>query len=261
MPPKGTRRQLTSHPGAEFTLQEGRMSVSPACWEDEAHGQACISVEYEAFLNANSWQREALGYRVDGYNGFLVLVTLLLVLILENLWSFDKQGFKSSEAADMFVIVLIVGAACGMFTVVTITMVTLKLQRLLARDISALRVQQRGSSSHANRMDRLFKDWAKNAKSRKHCPACLAYEWYHRDKVANLLWKLCSPRRLVQLAIRTYTMMMLCFVVALSAKLSDSHSINYCVISAVLVGGAVFIASLAIYLSCTHPNGDFDRYA
>ena len=105
-------------------------------WQDK------IREEHPEFLEANSWQREAVETRVDSQDGFLVLIGLFAVLVLENLWSLDPDTFGSKTAFDAFLVVLVCGAACGVFAIFSMTMIRLKLQRLMVRDIAALNVQQ-----------------------------------------------------------------------------------------------------------------------
>lgn len=94
------------------------------------------------FVGANRWQREAITTRVNAQNGFLVLIGLFVVLVLENLWSFDPDVFASDDASILFLLFLVLGSACGVFTIFSTTLVSLKLQRLIVRDIAALEVQQ-----------------------------------------------------------------------------------------------------------------------
>lgn len=97
---------------------------------------------HAGFLDANSWQRETIKTRVDSQDGFLVLIGLFVVLVLENLWSFDPKSFASETALNVFLVTLVCGAACGVFAIFSMTMIRLKLQRLLVRDIASLKSQQ-----------------------------------------------------------------------------------------------------------------------
>ena len=94
------------------------------------------------FLEANSWQRETIETKVDSQDGFLVLIGLFVVLVLENLWQFDADVFASSMRLEVFLALLVCGAACGVFAIFSMTMIRLKLQQLVARDIAALRSLQ-----------------------------------------------------------------------------------------------------------------------
>lgn len=105
-----------------------------ASWEKIHTNQAL-------FLEANSWQREAMTIRVDSQDGFLVLIGLFVVLLLENLWSFESLTFASQAAEDAFLALLVCGAACGVFAIFSMTMIKLKLQRLMVRDVASLKAQ------------------------------------------------------------------------------------------------------------------------
>ena len=107
-----------------------------ASWEDR------FKDEYPEFLNANLWQREVIETRINAQDGFLFLIGLFVVLLLENMWSFDPSAFSSETKLDAFLALLVFGASCGVFAIFSMTMVRLKLQRLMVRDIAALRVQQ-----------------------------------------------------------------------------------------------------------------------
>lgn len=104
-----------------------------------------------SFLEANAWQRESLQLRAQGYDGFLVLVGLFLVLLMENMWGFDPDAFKTTAASDAFLSFLVVGTASGIFTILTLTMISLKLQRLMARDVASLHVHQLSGSDSGPR--------------------------------------------------------------------------------------------------------------
>ncbi|CAM9464783.1 unnamed protein product [Discosporangium mesarthrocarpum] len=232
--------------------------AEPLSVENHLKKEEPSSVEHAAFLNANYWQREALTYRNSGFDGFLVLVALLLVLLIENLWVSEVSDFSSPMAADTVVVVLIIGVASGMFTLFSITLVTLKMRRLLCRDVAALHVQQRdfaGEQTNA-RLKRLLKGWLEKAKAYRFCPASLTYEWYHQSTFGR--WTLSCPRVLVKWGMRSFIIMTLCFAVALSTKLGDSHSLWVGIFSFSMTGGGVLIAALAVELSSRHPKVDHD---
>lgn len=115
---------------------EHRQPPARASWEETNQEQN------EEFIKANLWQREVMEIRINSQDGFLVLIGLFVVLVLENLWSLEPDAFASEATLQVFLVLLVCAAACGVFAIFSMTMIRLKLQRLMVRDIAALRVQQ-----------------------------------------------------------------------------------------------------------------------
>lgn len=84
-------------------------------WEENFKLRHAGSPQHMAFLHANAWQRDSVGLRLAGYDGFLVVVGLFLVLLLEGLLSFDPNAFESTWAGDAFLVTLVFGTAFGGF--------------------------------------------------------------------------------------------------------------------------------------------------
>lgn len=123
---------------------EEQWQPARASWEERFQAQN------EEFIKANLWQREAMEIRVNSQDGFLVLIGLFVVLVLENLWSLDPDEFASTEKLEVFLILLVCAAAGGVFAIFSMTMIRLKLQRLMVRDIAALKQVNRFGGNKKN---------------------------------------------------------------------------------------------------------------
>lgn len=142
-----------------YLFRISRNMVTPASsWQEWHQHKYSGDARQLAFLSAHAWQHESLQLRAVSNDGFLVMVGLFLVLILENIWSFDPGAFSSVALANGFVTALVLGAACGLFTLFSTAMVTAKLKRLLARDTCNLHVQQPGKHKKSS-LDRLVRRW------------------------------------------------------------------------------------------------------
>lgn len=129
---------------------EEQWQPARASWEERFQAQN------EEFIKANLWQREAMEIRVNSQDGFLVLIGLFVVLVLENLWSLDPDEFASKEKLEVFLILLVCAAAGGVFAIFSMTMIRLKLQRLMVRDIAALKQVNRKKFVGGNKKNCIF---------------------------------------------------------------------------------------------------------
>lgn len=190
--------------------------------------------------------------RATGQDGFLVLAGLFFVLLLENLWSFDPREFDSATASDGFLGVLILGAACGIFAIFAVTMVRLKLQRLLARDAACLNAQQTGRA--LARYDRLVEQWERSAPTHQFHHACLAYEWYHgaRPEGKNM-WNPVRPSILAKYAVFAFIAMLAASGVALGIKVADVKGIWWSVCSCALMAGGALMPVVFLVASGRDP--------
>lgn len=227
--------------------------------DQPGHQEAVLSA---AFLRANGWQRQSMQLRAQGYDGLLVLVGLFLVLILENVWSFDRDSFESSLASDVFLALLLLAASSGLFTVFTITLINMKLQRLQARDEANFNshvVKPQSPSWHRPRYDRLAENWAKGCQGNQWQAASLAYEWYHGswvDQETSILGCLpYRPRSHVQMAFNSFMVMVLGSVVALAVKLGDSQGIGWGISSALVLSPGILLPALHFKRSLRTPPG------
>lgn len=198
------------------------------------------------------WQRETLSMRATGQDGFLVLAGLFFVLLVENLWSFDPREFDSATAGDGFLGVLILGAACGIFSIFAVTMVRLKLQRLLARDVACLNAQQVGQA--LARYDRLVEQWERSALTSQFHHACLAYEWYHEARPeGKTQWNPVRPSVLAMYAVISFTVMLAALGVALGIKVADVKGMWWSVCSCALMAGGALMPVVFLAASVRAP--------
>lgn len=214
-----------------------------------------------SFLEANAWQRESLQLRAQGYDAFLVLVALFFVLLLENTWTFDPSSFKSAAAGEVFLGFLIIGTSAGIFTILTMTLINLKLQRLMARDVADLHVHQvRPSSKSQNlaRLDRLAKRWEQMCEMMQWQPASLAYEWYqgsHRAHEEVCGWDLRCPRVQIRAAVGSFVVMVAASLIAIAVRLSDLQGTAWCVVSIIVIGFSAILPVLLFNRSLSDPPG------
>ncbi|CAM9291779.1 unnamed protein product, partial [Ectocarpus sp. 13 AM-2016] len=184
-----------------------------ASWEDR------FKDEHPEFLNANLWQREAIETRINAQDGFLFLIGLFVVLMLENMWSFDPSTFTSETRLDAFLALLVFGASCCVFAILSMTMVRLKLQRLMVRDIAALKVQQVTGRANRSLLDGLLARWKASSAQRQFQPACVSYDWYHGGgmntssfptKILSKDWNPSCPRSLIKYAVLVFAATVFC---------------------------------------------------
>lgn len=205
----------------------------------------------------------------EGYDGFVILVGLFLVLLVENLWSFDPTTFSSAAAGDLFLGLLVAGAAFGLFTIFSITVIKLKVQRLLARDILAMYLHHQSTLDYTERcttrpsqLDRLEKRWTEAAAensltaNRDDLAACFTSEWYYgaRDDHKSG-WDPCRPRTLVTFAALSFVAMITTSVAALAVLLRDTKGVRWSVWSCVGVGSAILFPGIFIKISVRKPPG------
>lgn len=119
-----------------MSFERRRQQPARVSWEEKNRERRA------EFLEANSWQRETIEAKVDSQDGFLVLIGLFVVLVLENLWQFDAETFASPGRLEAFLALLVFGAAFGVFAIFSMTLIRIKLQKLVVRDITALKSLQ-----------------------------------------------------------------------------------------------------------------------
>lgn len=227
-------------------------------WEEKFKLRHAGSPQHMAFLHANAWQRDSVGLRLAGYDGFLVVVGLFLVLLLESLLSFEPNAFESTWAGDAFLITLVLGTVFGIFTTFSTVMIKGKLQRLIVRDLATLNVQQHPGQGRKGRLDRLVKEWEQNAPRRQFQPASISYEWYNgaqTDSKQVLLTSIPRPRKISMYASISFVAMVASFGVALAIRIADSKGVVWSLFSSVLVGGAAILPVIFIILSAREPCG------
>ncbi|CAB1107292.1 unnamed protein product [Ectocarpus sp. CCAP 1310/34] len=229
-----------------------------ASWEDRFKDQ------HPEFLNANLWQREAIETRINAQDGFLVLIGLFVVLMLENMWSFDPSTFTSEMRLDAFLALLVFGASCGVFAIFSMTMVRLKLQRLMVRDIAALKVQQVTGRANRLLLDELLARWEASSAQRQFQPACVSYDWYHGGgmntssfptKILSKDWNPSCPRSLVKYAVLAFAATVLCSMAALAVSLADTSGLAWSLCSSALLGAAALSPMVFVRASTNAPGG------
>lgn len=217
--------------------------------------QPSASTRAVSFLDANRWQRECLQLGSEGYDGFVVLVGLFLVLLVENLWTFDPSTFVSEISSDAFLTLLVTGTAFGLFTIFSITLIKLKVQRLLTRDIYALKIYQ--SPENAERrnvhLDRISRRW-EESRVRQAAPASISYEWYHgaRDEYKGK-WDPRRPRSLVAFAALSFVAMIATSLSALAVRLADAKGAWWGVWTCVGVGSGILLPAFFVSRSVKAP--------
>eukprot|EP00903_Cladosiphon_okamuranus_P016956 g15631.t1 len=214
----------------------------------------------EDFIKANLWQREVVELRVNSQDGFLVLIGLFVVLVLENLWSLETDTFTSEANLEVFLILLVCAAASGVFSIFSITMIRLKLQRLMVRDIASLRVQQVPGQGRSH-LDRLLDGWKSSSAQRQFQPACISYEWYNgggvnhgRAGICSKRWNPSCPRSLVKYASFSFAITVVSSMAALAVKLADTKGVLWTVLGSVILGMGIVLPMVFIRGSMT-PDG------
>ncbi|CAM9742027.1 unnamed protein product [Scytosiphon promiscuus] len=245
-------------------MQQPQPQLARASWEE-------IHKDETLFLDANRWQREAMETRVEAQDGFLVLIGLFVVLLLENLWAFESLTFASEAAEDAFLVLLVCGAACGVFAIFSMTMIRLKLQRLMVRDVASLKAQQvMGSANRSQHLRRLLDRWARFSTDRQFQPACLTYEWYHgggldggnaggrsyRPMFFNVKDRNpACPRTLVKYAAFCFAATVLCSLAALTIRIADTKGLAWSLSSGLLLGLGSILPIQFVRAGGTKPDG------
>lgn len=215
------------------------------------------ALERESFITANKWQRQCLELGSEGYNSFIVIVSLFLVLLVENLWSFDPSFFSSAEMGDAVLALLIFGAGFGLFTMLSATAIKMKVQRLLARDIRAYQafVSTDKEEQKISQLNRLMDKW-KESTDHKGQAACLTSEWYRGGR-KDIQGKKDPrrPRSLVTYAMHSFIWMILSSVIALAVMLADAKGAAWAATSAVVVGCGLVLPAVFISYSLRKPPG------
>lgn len=223
--------------------------------------QTSIPMNHMAFFDANKWQRDTMKRGSEGYDGFVVFVGLFIVLLVESIWTFDPTVFSCVALSEAFLILLLVGAACGLFTIFSITVLRIKVQRLLARDSIAMHsylshVKEERRSSQLNRLVRRWNEPVDYRYDRQRRAASLTFEWYHGARDArDRRWNPARPRRLVTLASLMFVAMIGTSIAALAVFLSDAKGTEWGMWSAIGISAAFLFPWLFIALSLIRPPG------
>eukprot|EP00752_Nemacystus_decipiens_P014989 g13346.t1 len=231
-----------------------RQAPERASWEEKFHEH------HEEFIKANLWQREVMEIRVNSQDGFLVLIGLFVVLVLENLWSLEPDVFASEANLEVFLVLLVCAASSGVFSIFSMTMIRLKLQRLMVRDIAALRAQQVTGSAKRSHLDRLLERWKSSSTQGKFQPASLTYEWYHGGGIikgcattCNKKWNPSCPRSLVTYAGVSFAITVLCSMAALAVRLADTKGVLWSAVGSAILGVGV-VLPMAFIRAATTPG-------
>ncbi|CAN0379791.1 unnamed protein product [Ectocarpus fasciculatus] len=180
------------------------------------------------------------------------------------MWSFDPSTFSSETKLDVFLALLVVGASCGAFAIFSMTMVRLKLQRLMVRDISALKVQQVTGPNNRALLDGLLTRWKASSAQRQFQPACISYDWYHGGGMStssfptNVLdkeWDPSCPRSLVKYAVLAFSATVLCSMAALAVSLADTRGLAWSLWSSAILGAAALLPMAFVRASTNAPGG------
>lgn len=239
------------------TIQRGQHRTSTKVSDEtRLHEQGSRPIDHLAFVNANKWQRDCLERGSEGYNGFVVLVGLFLVLLVENLWTFDPTAFSSSRTGEVFLALLIAGAGFGLFSIFSITGIKIKLQRLLARDILAIYIYQSRvrKERECSQLIRLTEKW-REYKHPEYPPACLTAEWYYGANTSNRWWNPYRPRSLVTFAALAFVTMIATSISALVVMLGDTKGAGWGFWSLIGISSGVFLPILFISISLKRPPG------
>lgn len=211
-------------------------------------------------MELNECQRECLQLGSEGYDGFIVVVGLFLVLLVENLWTFDPDSFSEEKLGDVFLILLVAGTAFGLFTIFSVTYVKLKVQRLLTRDMYAIELFKMPEAHPQRRkvyLDRIKRRWDKLKQQERHrAPACVTYEWYRGSRgPRKSSWDPRRPRNLVSFAAVSFAGMVTASVCALAVHLADAKGLWWGVWTFVGVGIGIGLPVTFLILSLRPPPG------
>lgn len=226
----------------------------------DTRGLKRADTEGMKFLEQNKFQRECLQLGSEGYDGFIVVVGLFLVLLVENLWTFDPDSFSEEKLGDAFLILLVAGTACGLFSIFSVTYVKLKVQRLLTRDMYGVELFYMPKSHRQRRkvyLDRIQRRWDDlEPEERPRAPACVTYEWYRGSRgPRKSSWDPRRPRNLVSFAAVSFAGMVTASVCALAVHLADAKGLWWGVWVFVGVGMSIGLPVTFLILSLRPPPG------
>lgn len=232
---------------------------SPSWAEALAHRNSENTDRYKAFLHANKWQRENAQLRTSVLDGFLFLVGLFHLFLLEQLWSSDLTAFKTSRNGDVFLFLLVIGAGCGSFTIFSMTMVKIKVQRMLVRDNAALNSRWTKELEVAgSRLDRLVRRWERPLSPSRHQSACLLHEWYHGTGTARRgrfrSWNPTRPVVLMWYAGLSLAVMIVSSAAAVVVRIADAESVEWVVFSCIVFASGTVLPVLFVYASTCAPE-------